>query len=69
MVIYRIDEAQKQVIVVTVRYSPSVLTRFYLTNSAGYSFFCKADLLPKNYGDTKPVEDNDEFLDFMNKKK
>ena len=50
MVIYRIDEAQKQVIVVTVRYSPSVLTRFYLTNSAGYSFFCKADLLPKNYG-------------------
>ena len=28
-----------------------------------------SSLLPKNYGDTKPVEDNDEFLDFMNKKK
>lgn len=28
-----------------------------------------SSLLPKNYGDAKPVEDNDEFLDFMNKKK
>ena len=28
-----------------------------------------SSLLPKNYGDTKPVEDDDEFLDFMSKKK
>ena len=28
-----------------------------------------SSLLPKNYGDLKPVEDSDEFLEFMNKKK
>lgn len=27
-----------------------------------------SSLLPKNYGDNKPVEDNDEFLEFMKKK-
>ena len=28
-----------------------------------------SSLLPKNYGDLKPVEDSDEFLEFMEKKK
>jgi len=28
-----------------------------------------SSLLPKNYGDLKPVEDSDEFLEFMNGKK
>lgn len=28
-----------------------------------------SSLLPKNYGDLKPVEDSDEFLEFMDKKK
>ncbi len=28
-----------------------------------------SSLLPKNYGDLKPVEDTDEFLEFMDKKK
>ncbi|MCQ3908933.1 MAG: hypothetical protein MJ200_05420 [Mycoplasmoidaceae bacterium] len=28
-----------------------------------------SSLLPKNYGDSKPLEDDDEFLDFMRKKK
>lgn len=27
-----------------------------------------SSLLPKNYGDNKPVEDKDEFLEFMKKK-
>ena len=27
-----------------------------------------SSLLPKNYGDNKPVEDKDEFLEFMRKK-
>lgn len=28
-----------------------------------------SSLLPKNYGNSKPIEDNDEFLEFMSKKK
>ena len=28
-----------------------------------------SSLLPKNYGDNKPVEDKDEFLEFMKRKK
>lgn len=27
-----------------------------------------SSLLPKNYGDTKPVEDNDDFIDFLRNK-
>lgn len=39
-----------------------------------YSNFLKgiqqlSSLLPKNYADQKPVEDDDEFLEFMKKKK
>lgn len=28
-----------------------------------------SSLLPKNYGDSKPVEDTDEFIEFLGKKK